>query len=54
MMSKTLQIGHLNVYHLVNKIPDVCNLLNKHATTHIFGMFGAKIRNPKITVNVKK
>ena len=51
MMSKTLQIGHLNVYHLVNKIPDVCNLLNKHETTHIFGMCETKIRDSKTTVN---
>ena len=46
-MSDILKVGHLNVYHLINKIPDVCNLLNNNLTTHIFGLCETKIRDPK-------
>ena len=46
MMKKsttTIKIGHLNVFHLTNKIPDVCNLLNTSTRTHIFGICETKI-----------
>ena len=46
-MSDIPKVGHLNVYHLINKIPDVCNLLNNNLTTHIFGLCETKIRDPK-------
>ena len=32
------QIGHLNVYHLPNKIADICLLLNKTPKIHILGL----------------
>lgn len=36
-MNRT-QIGHLNVYHLPNKIADICSLLNRPPRTHILGL----------------
>ena len=34
-----LRIGHLNVYHLFNKAPDVSLLLNQSSQlTHLFGI----------------
>ena len=41
--TKSIKIGHLNVFHLTNKIPDVCNLLNTSTRTHIFGICETKI-----------
>ncbi|MGB5437968.1 MAG: endonuclease/exonuclease/phosphatase family protein, partial [Maribacter sp.] len=39
MSKHNLQVGHLNVYHLVNKVPDVCVLLNQSSQpVHVFGM----------------
>ena len=32
------RIGHLNIYHLPNKIADVCLLLNNHPKIHILGL----------------
>ena len=52
-ISKTLRIGHLNVFHLINKIPDVCNLLNNNSLTHIFGICETKIHEPQTKTNVK-
>lgn len=46
-MSKTIRIGHLNIYHLINRTPDVCNLLNNNPLTHIFGIYETKIHDPK-------
>ena len=36
--SNCVQIGHLNVYHLPNKIADVCLLLNRKPKIHILGL----------------
>lgn len=32
------RIGHLNVYHLFNKLPDVCLLLNEPPNIHLLGL----------------
>jgi hypothetical protein len=32
------RIGHLNVFHLYNKLPDVCLLLNESPNIHILGL----------------
>ena len=31
-------IGHLNIYHLANKIADVCSLLNRTPKVHLLGL----------------
>ena len=42
--SSGLCVGHLNVYHLYNKVPDVCVLLNKsNKPVHLFGMSEARL-----------
>ena len=33
-----LHIGHLNVYHLRDKVPDVCSFLNLSPHNHLFGL----------------
>ena len=33
-----LRIGHLNVYHLRDKVPDVCSFLNMSPHSHLFGL----------------
>ena len=34
-----LRVGHLNVYHLYNKVPDVCKFLQSQSSSgyHLFG-----------------
>ena len=36
--SASLQIAHANIYHLANKIHDVCMLLNQPSRIHILGL----------------
>ena len=44
MMSKSLhkkhklRVGYLNIYHLANKVPDLCVYLNKPEPFHLFGV----------------
>ena len=38
-------IGHLNVYHLVNKVPDVNVLLNNKPSMHILGLSETRLNN---------
>ena len=40
-----LRIGHLNVYHLVNKIPDITVMLNNNLNlTHVLGLSETRLR----------
>lgn len=49
-----LRIGHLNIYHLVNKVPDLSVFLNTLLHFHIFGVSESRlkssIRNNSISV----
>ena len=38
MSIKRLKFGHLNIYHIVNKLPDLCVHLNNNGPYHIFGV----------------
>ena len=34
-----LRVGHLNVYHLLNKVPDISSFLNiEHPCLHLLGL----------------
>ena len=34
-----LRVGHLNVYHLLNKVPDISSFLNnEHLCIHLLGL----------------
>ena len=48
-----LQVGHLNVYHLVNKIPDVTVMLTNSLTiTHVLGLSETRLHD-HMYINVK-
>ena len=40
-----LRVGHLNVYHLYNKVPDVCNFLQSQSSSeyHLFGVTESRL-----------
>ena len=38
-----LRIGHANVYHLYNKVHDVCMLLNDSPFIHLLGLSGTRL-----------
>ena len=40
-----LRVGHLNVYHLYNKVPDVCNFLQSQSSSeyHLFGITESRL-----------
>ena len=35
---RKINVGHLNTYHLVNKVPDLTAYLRRHAPFHLFGI----------------
>lgn len=40
-----LRLGHLNVYHLLNKVPDLCVYLNQPTPFHVFGVTESRLKN---------
>ena len=40
-----LEIGHLNIYHLPQKVPDLCVLLNKPEPFCIFGVSETRLKS---------
>ena len=40
-----LRVGHLNVYHLYNKVPDVCNFLQSQSSSkyHLLGVTESRL-----------
>lgn len=38
LKSHQLHLGYLNIYHLVNKVTDLCVLLTQPTPFHIFGI----------------
>ena len=40
-----LRVSHLNVYHLYNKVPDVCNFLQSQSSSeyHLFGITESRL-----------
>ena len=38
-----LYCGHLNIYHLQNKVPDLCVLLNQPSPFHLFGVTESRL-----------
>ena len=40
-----LRVGHLNVYHLYSKVPDVCNFLQSQSSSeyHLFGITESRL-----------
>jgi hypothetical protein len=42
---RQLHIGHLNVYHLANKVPDLCVLLSQPNPFHLFGVTESRLNS---------
>ena len=40
-----LRIGHVNVYHLYNKLQDVCMLLTKSPYIHLLGLSETRLNS---------
>ena len=45
MSSDCLRVGHLNVYHIENKIYDVNVLFKSHQRFHLFGLSETRLKN---------
>ena len=48
MVSQGLLLGHLNIFHLFNKLTDVNLLLNGPAPYHVFGLSETRL-NDRLT-----
>ena len=42
---ETIRIGHVNVYHLYNKVQDVCMLLTKSPYIHLLGLSETRLNS---------
>ena len=45
-MERNVQFGHVNIYHLENKLHDVCTLLQQH-DIHILGITETRLSGYK-------
>ena len=52
-MATDLYVGHLNICHLENKVPDLCVLLQRPTPFHLFGVTESWLRSDIHNVNIE-